>query len=105
MKVDGLKNLLIRFAILSICIFLFNGCATVQVNSKLDQAGDFIEFLREGATSQTRSDELLVVLTFSGGGTRAAAMSYGVLEALSKVKIPNRHSTKYTTPNNHSLLG
>jgi hypothetical protein len=28
-----------------------------------------------------RSEELLLLLTFSGGGTRAAAFSYGVLEA------------------------
>ena len=29
-----------------------------------------------------RSDELLLVLAFSGGGTRAAAFAYGVLEEL-----------------------
>lgn len=34
-----------------------------------------------------RSEELLLLLTFSGGGTRAAAFSYGVLEALADTKI------------------
>ena len=34
-----------------------------------------------------RSEELLILLTFSGGGTRAAAFSYGVLEALADTKI------------------
>lgn len=44
------------------------------------------------------SDKLFVVVTFSGGGKRAAAFSYGVLEALRGVKV--------TTPDGeqHSLL-
>jgi len=44
------------------------------------------------------SDKLLVVLTFSGGGKRAAAFSFGVLEALRDIKV--------TTPDGdqHSLL-
>jgi len=36
---------------------------------------------------KTRSDGLLVGLAFSGGGTRAAAFSYGVLEAMADVKV------------------
>ena len=44
------------------------------------------------------SDKLFVVLTFSGGGKRAAAFSYGVLEALRDIEV--------TTPEGerHSLL-
>src|SRR5208337_552367 len=34
-----------------------------------------------------KDDHLLVMLTFSGGGTRAAAFSYGVLEALRDTEI------------------
>jgi len=36
---------------------------------------------------EANSDRLFVVLTFSGGGKRAAAFSYGVLEALRDVKV------------------
>src|SRR5262249_48278297 len=34
-----------------------------------------------------RSDDLLVVLAMSGGGTRAAALGYGVLEELRRTEI------------------
>ena len=47
---------------------------------------------------ESNSDKLFVVVTFSGGGKRAAAFSYGVLEALRDLKV--------TTPEGeqHSLL-
>jgi NTE family protein len=47
---------------------------------------------------ESNSDKLFVVVTFSGGGKRAAAFSYGVLEALRDIKV--------TTPDGeqHSLL-
>jgi NTE family protein len=35
----------------------------------------------------TRSDELLLILAFSGGGTRAAAFAYGVLEELAATPV------------------
>jgi len=40
---------------------------------------------KEGDTEHAK--ELLLLLTFSGGGTRAAAFSFGVLEALAHTKI------------------
>jgi NTE family protein len=36
---------------------------------------------------EANSDKLFVVLTFSGGGKRAAAFSFGVLEALRDIKV------------------
>jgi len=35
----------------------------------------------------TNSDEIFVILAFSGGGTRAASLSYGVLEELERIKF------------------
>ena len=56
--------------------------------------------------SQQRSDPLLVMLNFSGGGTRAAAMSYGILEALERVDIPLQVIDKDVPPavNKQTLL-
>jgi NTE family protein len=38
------------------------------------------------------SDSLMVILTFSGGGTRAAALSAGVLRELDRVQLPGSSS-------------
>jgi len=49
------------------------------------QAGYRYDKLAEFTTGN--SEELFVILTFSGGGTRAAALSYGVLEKLRRTMI------------------
>src|SRR6185295_8187532 len=35
----------------------------------------------------SNTDDTFVILTFSGGGTRAAALSYGVLDELRRIRI------------------
>lgn len=40
------------------------------------------------APGEGNSDTLFVALTFSGGGTRAAALAYGILDELRKIQIP-----------------
>ena len=54
----------------------------------------------------TKSNELFLILSFSGGGTRAAALSYGVLEALDQVDIPAPKSASdlQKPPFRHTLL-
>ncbi|MDZ7768324.1 MAG: patatin-like phospholipase family protein [Woeseiaceae bacterium] len=61
--------------------FLAGGCSTHTLNTRLDEnhatpAYDFESRLPDN------DDRLFVVLAFSGGGTRAAALSYGVMDAL-----------------------
>jgi NTE family protein len=63
------------------------GCATRPVNPPITQID-----VNSGYTFQTRqkhfkSQENLVILAFSGGGTRAAAFSYGVLEFLRRTEV------------------
>lgn len=57
-------------------------------------------------TEQARSDEVFMVLCFSGGGTRAASMSYGVLEALKAIDLPARPTVQAQgrTPSKRTLL-
>ena len=88
MKANGLINLLGRLVIFAVSIFLFSGCATYQANPRLEETEDLYSMMQTTLKNNERSDELFFVLTFSGGGTRAAAMSYGILEALDKVEIP-----------------
>jgi NTE family protein len=45
---------------------------------------------------EANSDKLFVVVTFSGGGKRAAAFSYGVLEALRAVKVTTPDAEQHT---------
>jgi len=43
-------------------------------------------------TERTWADKVLMILCFSGGGTRAASMSYGVLEALEAIDLSDTTS-------------
>lgn len=66
-------------------IILVQGCtAHYPVNEQLETV-DFDSSLRFTSAAEhagDRSNELTIGLAFSGGGTRASALSYGVLEAL-----------------------
>ena len=68
-----------------------SGCASIH-NEPLNQPlameqGAAVSF---GSDMPTYSDELLIGLTFSGGGTRAAAFSYGVLTEIDRTRMPTR---------------
>jgi len=77
-------------------LLLASGCAHRRANyplTKVDASTGYY-FHPDGRTNQ--SDDILFALAFSGGGTRAAAFAYGVLEELRATKLPGDGS--------HSLL-
>lgn len=75
-------------ACLVVLILLAGGCAHYPINAKLEKYEPPRVTMGAALKSPNRADELAFVLSFSGGGTRAAALSYGVLEALAEVDIP-----------------
>jgi len=66
--------------------FVINGCTHYPVNAPLPTASSTTGY-RFQSFAQTNSDDLLLMLAFSGGGTRSAALSYGVLEELRRTQV------------------
>ena len=69
--------------LLIFCLFFIAACSVTspQMNSRLKSPAFQLK------TKNERSPELTLVLTFSGGGTRAAALSYGVLDELRNTTV------------------
>lgn len=82
-----------RFAHVAVvwAVMLLAGCgdAHYPVNAPLDQQNDKEGYrLQRVALDPTNPGDVLVVLSLSGGGMRAAALAYGTLEALRDVSVP-----------------
>ena len=63
------------------------GCATRPVNPPITQTDLASGYRYLTHAERFKDKQNLVVLAFSGGGTRAAAFSYGVLEALRPLEV------------------
>jgi NTE family protein len=63
------------------------GCAHWPENAPLARQDPRAGYRLENVRRAGQSEELLVFLAFSGGGTRAAALSYGVLEELARTAV------------------
>jgi NTE family protein len=66
---------------------LLGGCATRPVNPPIKQVDPSAGYRFETRLASAEQKPNLVVLAFSGGGTRAAAFSYGVLEFLRRTEV------------------
>src|SRR5512135_3121530 len=75
--------------ILIILCILFTAACTAQypLNPKAETIDREAPY-RAKLMDRDRSHETLLILAFSGGGTRAASLSYGILEALDLVEVP-----------------
>jgi NTE family protein len=57
------------------------------VNAPLEKFTPGYGYIAQNMGPEGNSEELLLILSFSGGGTRAAAFSYGVLEELRATEV------------------
>jgi NTE family protein len=81
-------------ATLGALIVLFAGCATVYPNPPIAKANPQAGYRLETRIDDLPNQENLVVLAFSGGGTRAAAFSFGVLEFLRRTEVTLKDGRK-----------
>ena len=72
---------------------LLAGCATRPVNLPITET-DPSKGYRFETHAEQKKKENLVILAFSGGGTRAAAFSYGVLEFLRDTEVVGPNGEK-----------
>ena len=73
-----------RFPLLVLLVTVVSGCTTTPVpgNQPISQIDESQGYRR---LDQDRTDvmgDTMIILSFSGGGTRAAALSYGVMQEL-----------------------
>jgi NTE family protein len=81
-------------ALLAASVAALAGCATVVTNPPIEKAVPGVGYRLETRLDNLPNQESLVVLAFSGGGTRAAAFSYGTLEFLRRTEVTLRDGSK-----------
>lgn len=77
--------------------FLVSGCAHYPHNAPLISSDSSTAYRFHNAATTNNSPDLLLMIAFSGGGTRAASVSYGVLEELARTQLDHGQ-------NQHRLL-
>ena len=70
-----------------VLLLVVAGCATTSVNPPITSTHPESGYRLEARLRDQDAKENLVILAFSGGGTRAAAFAYGVLEFLRATEI------------------
>jgi NTE family protein len=77
-----------RFSLVAATLLvLLGGCATRPINPPITRTDPTTGYSFEARQGNFKDRDNLVILAFSGGGTRAAAFSYGVLEFLRRTEV------------------
>ena len=72
---------------------LLVGCATRPSNAPLAQYDHGYGYRVSNWQAERGDPEFGLVVAMSGGGTRAAAFSYGILEELRRTTVPTPHGS------------
>jgi NTE family protein len=86
MKTGSISALACALSLLVLLCVFATGCAHWPATPRLERVGGSGYRLAD-VTRPGQSDDLLVILAISGGGTRAAALGYGVLEELRRTEV------------------
>jgi NTE family protein len=82
-----------RAWLLGLALLLFAcGCAHRRTNQPLAHRNPASGYYFQASGRTNQSDDILFALAFSGGGTRAAAFAYGVMEELRETRLPGNGS-------------
>ncbi len=79
-------NTITRLIVITLCMGLA-ACAAPRLNPPLETYDYRFGYRFGNCSTGDNPDELFIVLTFSGGGTRAASFSYGVLKGLQETQV------------------
>ena len=79
------RRLVFWLAMLALAVLA--GCASRPINEPISHVDRRVGYRLETRAPYENEDDTLIILAFSGGGTRAAAFAYGVLEELRRTEV------------------
>src|SRR5262245_54993279 len=75
---------------IALLLSFFWACAHYPVNQPVTELGPAEGYIPQLAKiAENKSDDILFIMAFSGGGTRAASLAYGVMRGLDQVAVPS----------------
>src|SRR2546426_5652985 len=84
---NGWEKRVLQVLLLSAAVLLGGSCAHYPENARMGHYDPQSGYRFRNLSNTGNSDSLQVFLAFSGGGARAAALAYGVLEELGRTQI------------------
>ena len=88
-----MKCFLSSIAPLALVALALCGCATRPINAPLVEVSPHTGYQYQARQQFSEHHDNVVILAFSGGGMRAAAFAYGVLETLRRTEVVDSHGT------------